>query len=198
MSITAPGAAFGVGVVGAAGVAMSGNAAMGWPATSVESSGFAAAPAGAGIANAAVQQMLAGFPVGAGNTVNHAAAAAAASTAVQPKPATHTLPAKGSPGLSGTPEPDDEQEDMDSSLTDIQWTQHLKPTGHECLQSPDPGLRTKRKTPRGGLEAEDDIHEDPRYQKPQCSYASLITSSIRNSQAKKLTLNGTSQCLFPI
>ena len=180
---------------------------------------------------------------------------------------------RAKPGEEG-----EEKENLDGSLTDVQWVAQLESKGHECLLSPKISLKSKRRT-ACGLEEEEDMplgkaalpaHQhllpmgppgcgrprarlpaapallqrglpvlgalpracalapmlqplratraratptcwahpamaraaspspsltcaaaaDPRFQKPQCSYASLITSSIRNSKDKKLTLNG--------
>jgi len=91
---------------------------------------------------------------------------------------------RAKPGEEG-----EEKENLDGSLTDVQWVAQLESKGHECLLSPKISLKSKRRT-ACGLEEEEDMPLDPRFQKPQCSYASLITSSIRNSKDKKLTLNG--------
>jgi len=82
-----------------------------------------------------------------------------------------------------------ELNDSISSLQECGWAATLTSQGHECLLSPEPGSRSKR-TSLSGIDAEDEAPADPRYQKPQCSYASLITSSIRNSKDRRLTLNG--------
>lgn len=86
-------------------------------------------------------------------------------------------------------EPPSTEDNLDDSLTDVQWLQHIKAEGHECLKSPTGKIYFRR-------HAEDDVFfnapelaNDPRYQKPACSYAALITTAITSSPMQRLTLS---------
>lgn len=51
---------------------------------------------------------------------------------------------------------EEEKENLDGSLTDVQWVAQLESKGHECLLSPKISLKTKRRT-ACGLEEEEDM-----------------------------------------
>jgi len=84
---------------------------------------------------------------------------------------------------------DKEGENLDDSLTDVQWLHVLKAEGHECMKSPVGKMYFRRQTDDDVFFDTPELANDPRYQKPACSYAALITTAISSSHNGRLTLS---------
>lgn len=82
-----------------------------------------------------------------------------------------------------------QEDDLDDSLTDVQWVQHMKADGHDCLKSPTGKIYFRRHADDDVFFHAPELANDPRYQKPACSYAALITTAITSSRMQRLTLS---------
>eukprot|EP00040_Diaphanoeca_grandis_P018303 m.96214 g.96214 ORF g.96214 m.96214 type:complete len:677 (-) comp26877_c1_seq1:341-2371(-) len=84
---------------------------------------------------------------------------------------------------------EDEPENLDDSLTDVQWLHFMKAEGHDCMKSPVGKMYFRRNTDDDVFFDAPELANDPRYQKPACSYAALITTAITSSHSSRLTLS---------
>lgn len=78
---------------------------------------------------------------------------------------------------------------LNDSLTDVQWVQFVKAEGHECMKSPTGKIYFRRHADDDVFFHAPELANDPRYQKPACSYAALITTAISSSPLQRLTLS---------
>lgn len=96
--------------------------------------------------------------------------------------------ANAMPGLkSSTSNGNDDN--LDDSLTDLQWIHATKAEGHERLRSPSGKILLRKRVNDDVFFHAPELADDPRYQKPACSYAALITTAITSSAMRKLTLS---------